>query len=87
MNKKIVAVIWEDHVYVDRDAIPRNPDDVLTSNLSFGIIYKETAKSIVLVNCIERYEDRDDTSYTLILKSTIQAIKEYGEIEIDSLRE
>lgn len=87
MNRKVVAVMWEDHVYVDRDSVPRDPDDLLTTTLSIGIVYKETDKALVLVNCIETYEDRDDASYTVILKSTIQAIKEYGEIEIETLRE
>ncbi len=87
MIKKIVAVLWDDHVYVDRDSIPSNPDEILTTNLSVGIIYKETEKVMVLVNCIEKYDDRDDASYTVIVKSTVPAIKEYGAIEIDSLRE
>lgn len=87
MNKKVAVVIWDDHVYVDRDVMPKNPDDILTTNLSVGIIYKETDKTLILVNCIEKYDDRDDTSFTAILKSTIQGIKEYGDIELDSLRE
>lgn len=87
MNRKVVSVIWDDHVYIDRDKVPRNPDEILTTNLSFGIIYQETEKSLVLVNCIEAYSERDDVSYTVILKSTIQAIKEYGEINLENLRE
>jgi hypothetical protein len=87
MNKRLVAVLWDDHMYVDREAIPKNPDDILVTVLSVGIIYKETDKTLVLVNCIERYEERDDASYTIILKSTIQGIKEYGGIEIEELRE
>lgn len=89
MNKKykIVAVLWDDHIYVDRDKIPLNPDDELMTTLSIGIIYKQTEKSIILLNCVERYNDRDDASYTIILRSTIQAIQEYGEIELAALRE
>lgn len=87
MNRKVVAVIWDDHVYVDRDKIPKNPDEVLTNNLSIGILYKETDKVIVLVNCVEAYEERDDASYTVIVKATIQHIKEYGEIKLKKLRE
>lgn len=87
MNRKVVAVFWDDHMYVDRDRIPRDPDEQLMTTLSFGVIYKETEKTLVLVNSIESYSDRDDASYTIIVKSTIQAIKEYGEIEIDNLRE
>lgn len=84
---KIVAVLWDDHIYVDRDKLPRNPDDILTTTLSIGIIYKETDKTLVLINSIEAYEDRDDVSYTGIIKSTIQSIKEYGVIELENLRE
>jgi hypothetical protein len=88
MNKyKIVAVLWDDHIYVDRDKVPRNPDDEIMTTLSIGIIYKETQKSITLINSIERYDERDDASYTIILRSAIQAIQEYGEIELSDLRE
>lgn len=87
MNKKIAAIIWDDHVYVDRDKIPKNPEEILTTNLSIGIVYQETDKVIVLVNGIEAYEERDDVSYTVILKSTIQGIKEYGDIDLETLRE
>lgn len=86
-TKSIVAILWEDHVYIDRGIMAEDPDEILTTNLSVGIIYKETKKVIILVNGIERYEDRDDVSYTVILKSTIQGIKEYGEIKIEKLRE
>lgn len=88
MNKyKIVAILWEDHIYVDRDKIPRNPDDEIMTTLSIGILYKETQKSVTLINSIERYDERDDASYTIILRSTIQGVQEYGEIELSTLRE
>ena len=87
MNRKVVAIFWDDHLYVDRDKIPRNPDEELIPVLSVGIIYKETEKVLVLVNSIETYDDRDDASYTVIVKSTIRGTKEYGEIEIENLRE
>lgn len=86
-NYKIVAVFWDDHVYVDRNKIPRNLDDEIMTTLSIGILYKETDNTICLVNCIESYEERDDASYTLILKSTVKAMKVYGEIELANLRE
>lgn len=84
---KIVAVLWEDHIYVDRDKIPRNPDEEIMTTLSVGILYQETPKAITLVNSIERYDERDDASYTIILRSTIQGIKDYGDIELEDLRE
>ena len=83
----IVAVLWNDHVYVDRDKIPKNPDNEIMTTLSVGILYKETQKSITLVNSIERYDDRDDACYTIILRSTIEAMQEYGKIELENLRE
>lgn len=86
-NYKIVAVLWDDHVYVDRDKIPKNPDDEIMTTLSIGILYKQTKKSLTLINSIERYDNRDDASYTIILRSTIQGIQDYGEIELANLRE
>jgi|PlaIllAssembly_1097288.scaffolds.fasta_scaffold13750_4 hypothetical protein len=87
INYKVVAVLWDDHVYVDRSKIPQNPDDEIVTVLSIGILYKETDKSITLVNSIERMDDRDDACYTIILRSTIQGIQNYGEIELAALRE
>jgi len=84
---KLVSVVWEDHTYVDRDVMVKNPDDGITTDLSVGILYRETPKTLVLVNNVEVYSDRNDSCYTLILKSAILAIKEYGEIELADLTE
>lgn len=85
MNEyNIVAVFWEDHIQVTRSALVDNPDDLFTRPmLSVGILYKETPKSILLVHDIERYEDRNDSTYIAILKNTILSTKVYGTIELD----
>lgn len=85
MNQyNIVAVLWEDHIQVSRSELVDNPDDLFERPmLSVGILYKETPKSILLIHDIERYEDRDDSTYTAILKSTILSTKVYGQIELN----
>ena len=85
MNKyDIVAIFWEDHIQVIRSELVDNPDDLFEHPiLSVGILYKETPKSIIIVHDIERYEDRDDSTYTAILKSTIVSMKKYGKIKLD----
>lgn len=82
----IVAVLWEDHTFITREAVPKNADKELIPTLSIGILYRETAKTITLVSDIERYRDRDDTTFFIILKSTILSTKKYGMIHIKRLR-
>jgi hypothetical protein len=81
---KVVAVLWEDHVRVDRQELRKNLDVV--STMTFGVLIEKNKKYVIVASDIERYEDRDDSTYTIILRPTIQAIKEYGEIEIENLR-
>lgn len=83
---KIVAVIWEDHLQVVRNRVVDNPHSILTPTLSVGILYKETDKVLVLVSDIERYSDHDDATYTIIFKSSIASIKEFGKIKLRKLR-
>ncbi len=81
---EIVAVFWEDHIRATRSPLPDNPDDVFERPmLSVGILFEETDKSILLVSDFERYEDRDDATYMVILKNTIVGTKRYGTIELD----
>lgn len=86
MKYKVVAVIWNDHLRVDRQEIPNNPDKLIVSTITLGILVKKTKSCVVISSDIERYEERDDSTYTIILKPMIQAIKEFGEIEIENLR-
>lgn len=87
MTYKVVAILWQDHYTVSREELPNDPDSaLLTPTLSFGIIVKETDKTILLVSDIERYSDRDEATYLLILKSTIEGIQTYGEIVVENLR-
>lgn len=83
---KIAAILWEDHTRVTSSSMVIDPDTAINPTLSVGIIYKETKKSFVLVSDIERYEDRDETTYTIIRKPVV-SVKAYGEIEITKLRE
>jgi len=82
----LVAIIWEDHTAASRTTLPRKPDDFITVVLSVGIIIEETEKVIVLASEIERYEERDDVSYIVIIKSTIVSRQLYGTIKINKPR-
>jgi len=85
MNQyNIVAIFWEDHVAVSRSELVDDPDELFIAPvLSIGILYKETDKSVLLIHDIERYSDRNDSTYIAILKSTILSTKVYGQIELD----
>jgi hypothetical protein len=78
----LVAVLWEDHTAANRDILPKNPDNFITPVLSVGLILEETEKVIVLASNIERYAERDDVSYIVIIKSTILSRKVYGSLKI-----
>ena len=82
----VVAILWEDHLEIRRESVPKNADDALIPTLSIGILYRETAKTITLVSDIERYVDRDDTTYLIILKNTVVSVQEYGRIKVKKLR-
>jgi hypothetical protein len=84
----IVAVMWEDHYHATQSLIPRNPDTVVERpTLTVGILMSETEKTLLIAHDIERYEDRDESSYTVILKATIVGgPKKYGTIELDGIR-
>lgn len=84
MKYKIVAVLWEDHMRVNRQELKKSYEPVAT--LTFGVLIQKNRKYVIVASDIERYDDRDDATYTIILRPTIQAIKEYGDIDIDNLR-
>lgn len=86
MTYKVVAVIWEDHRRIDREPLVSDPESLIFPTISFGVLIKKTKKLLVLVSDIERYEEADDATYTVIFRSTVTGIKEYGEIDIDNLR-
>lgn len=83
---KIVAVLWEDHTRVTASHMITDPDLAIIPTLSVGILYKETAKSYVVVSDIERYEGRDEATYTIIRKPIV-SLQSYGEIELRKIRE
>lgn len=84
---EVVAVFWEDHIHFDRSPIIENPSKAFkTPTLTVGILFKEDSKAIIILSDIERYEDRDEATYTVILKGTVVAIKSFGKIKLKSLR-
>lgn len=86
MKYKVVVVLWEDHTEANRQSMVEDPDELLCNTMTIGVLYKETEKSYTILYDIERCPDRDDCSYMVILKSTVQGIKEFGEIELEKLR-
>lgn len=82
----IAVILWEDHTAASRTNLPKNPDKFITPVLSVGLIIEETDKVLVLASDIERYEERDDVSYIVIIKSTIISRKIYGTIKITKPR-
>lgn len=86
MKYKVVAVIWEDHRRVDRSSLPVDPEDLIFPTITIGALVRKTKRLIVIASDIERYEDRDDSTYTVIFRTNVNAIKEFGEIEIDNIR-
>ena len=84
MKYKVVAVIWNDHMRVDRQELKRTPN--MVSTLTLGIIVEKNKKHLILASDIERYDDRDDSTYIIIRRCCVEGIKVFGEIEIENLR-
>jgi hypothetical protein len=82
----IVTVLWDDHIAFERSPIIKNPADVLTPTLTIGFLWKETKDALVIISNIERYHDRDDANYIIILKGCIRGIKRYGKIKLNNIR-
>jgi hypothetical protein len=82
----IVAVIWDDHIAFERSGLVKDPNSVLTPTLTIGFLFKETKNALVVVSNIERYHDRDDANYLVILKGCVQGIKKYGKIKVRKIR-
>lgn len=78
---KIVAVLWEDHIF-STGPLPNKPDKLVDQpTLTIGFLFKETPKVIVVVSEVEPY-DIEQAHYMTILKSTIVGIQEYGTIKL-----
>jgi hypothetical protein len=87
----LVAILWEDHTQFRSEHIgslkeDRNLITLIKPSLSIGFIFKETAKMIILVSTLERYDDRDEADFIVILKGCIVSIKEYGTIALAKLK-
>jgi hypothetical protein len=86
MKYKVVAILWEDHIHYDRSPIIKKPSDAFVRpTLTVGILLKEDKKGLIVVSDIERYEGRNESTYTVILKGAVVSIKEFGEIKIKGL--
>lgn len=80
---KLVAVIWDDHIRVNRSQLSYDIEKDLVETLTFGILVKKTKDVLVVVSEVEKYSERDDLTYMIIIRKTVRAIKEYGEIEVN----
>jgi len=83
----IVAIMWEDHMTSISSQIPRNPDEMIeTPTLTVGILLSETDKTYLVAHDVERLTDIDNGTYTVILKSTVTGIKNFGKIPLNEIR-
>lgn len=82
----IVAVIWDDHISFDRSTLVDKPNSVLTPTLTVGFLFKETKNALIVVSNLERYKERDDTNFIVILKGCVRGTKRYGKIKIKKIR-
>lgn len=81
----IAIIFWEDHYIATSSSLPEDIDDV-TPTLSVGLIIEETDKALVLAHDIEKYNERDDLTYTVILKNAVVGKKIYGQIQLEEPR-
>lgn len=79
-------VIWEDHTRMDRQPLKGDVENLVVTSMSTGILLKRTKKWLVIASDIERYEDRDDCTYMIILRKAVLGMQEFGEVEINNLR-
>jgi hypothetical protein len=82
----IVAVLWKDHIAFTRSPLTKDIGEQQKPTISFGIIVQDTPEFLIVTSDIERYNDRDDMTFTLIYKGTIVSVKKYGTIKISELR-
>lgn len=83
----VVAIFWEDHYQCIRSPIPKNPDEIIyRPTLTVGLLLSETDKTVLVASDIERMEDADQATYTVILKSDIVGIKKYGKLKLENIR-
>lgn len=83
----IIVVLWEDHLRRDRYPIPLDPDSLVEiPTITAGILVRETEKTLVVASDLERYEDRDDATFTVIFKNAVIGLEKYGKIQLSDLR-
>lgn len=80
---KVVGIFWQDHTaYSQVNPKSLSIKKALRPTLSIGLVFKETENEIVLISSLERYANRDEADFMIILKGTILSMKEYGTIEL-----
>lgn len=84
----IVAVLWEDHSAFSGRELPATEDlsEYIRPSLTVGLLYKKTKKYIVVVSHVDRYTDRDESDFSIIYRSAILGLQEYGLIKIEELQ-
>jgi hypothetical protein len=83
----VVAIFWEDHYQGIRSPIPKNPEEVIyRPTLTVGLLLSETEKCVLVASDIERMEEGDQATYTVILKTDIVGMKKYGKIKLENIR-
>lgn len=84
---KVVAILWEDHITKMGAEIPKNPDEVFDiPTLTVGILMRETDKSLLIAHDLERLEEFDNSTYTVILKNAIINRREFGKLDLEEIR-
>ena len=82
---KIVSVLWEDASTFTGQELPQELIDLIIPSLTIGILYKQNKRYVIIASHIERYHDRDQADYTIILRNNIIAMQEHGTITLEDL--
>lgn len=80
---KLVTVLWEDATHATSQELPEILEDLIIPSLTTGILYKQNKRYVIIASHIERYVNRAEADYMIILKGSIISIKEHDIIEID----
>lgn len=82
---EIAVILWEDHYHSTMGPLPETIDEI-TPTLTVGIILEETEKALLIAHDIEKYADRDEVAYSVILKNSIVSREKFGKIPLTKLR-
>jgi hypothetical protein len=82
----IVAVLWDDHIAFERSPLIKKASKIITPTLTVGFLFKETKHSLIIVSNLEKYKDRDEANFIVVLKGGVRGIKRYGKIKLRKIR-